>query len=207
MEPRPGLQKVRFCYYLLHLSWVQRLKKGPHFGIILGICFLKKTKKGGSRKDLKISPQKTLKMGSKQGGVNFTLLGLFLTSEPCSDPLCCWNAPGPLFFTILASLFLHFCVAARYKEQLFSKKKRGLQKITKNHFKKNSKNAPNTGGEALMKHFPSAVHWETREAALPRRRRLGYLARHGSTRSWHGTARNILGNICKKHDNLQFSGP
>ena len=42
-----------------------------------------------------------------------------------------------------------------------------------------------------MKHFPSAVHWETREAALPRRRRLGYLARHGSTRTWHGTERDI----------------
>ena len=48
-----------------------------------------------------------------------------------------------------------------------------------------------------MKHFPSAVHWETREAALPRRRRLGYLARHGSTRSWHGTARDVPAKIHK----------
>ena len=40
-----------------------------------------------------------------------------------------------------------------------------------------------------MKHFPSAVHWKTREAALPRRRRLGYLARHESTRSCRGTGR------------------
>ena len=47
MEPRPGFQKVRFCHYLLHLSLVQRLKNGPHFGSILGTCFLKKkTKKG-----------------------------------------------------------------------------------------------------------------------------------------------------------------
>ena len=57
-------------------------------------------------------------MGLKQGGGLFYLFGAFFTSEPCSDPLCCWNAPGPPFFTILASLFLHFCVAARYKEQL-----------------------------------------------------------------------------------------
>ena len=62
-DPRPGLQKVRFCYYLLHLSEVQRLKKGPHFGVILGICFVKKTKKGGSRKVLKISPKKALETG------------------------------------------------------------------------------------------------------------------------------------------------
>ena len=49
-----------------------------------------------------------------------------------------------------------------------------------------------------MKHFPSAVHWETREAALPRRRRLGYLARHGIMRArhgniWHGTDPPDLG--------------
>ena len=54
-----------------------------------------------------------------------------------------------------------------------------------------------------MKHFPSAVYWKTREAALPRRRRLGYLARHGSTRSWHGTARDIPVRRC----NLVLSFP
>ena len=58
MGPRPGLQKVRFCYYLLHLSEVQRLKKGPHFGVILGTYFAKKTKKWGSRKVLKTTPKK-----------------------------------------------------------------------------------------------------------------------------------------------------
>ena len=46
-------------------------------------------------------------------------MGPFFTSELCSDLLCCWNAPGPGFFIILASLFPHFCVAARYQEQLF----------------------------------------------------------------------------------------
>ena len=114
-------------------------------------------------------------------------------SEPCSDPLCCWNAPGRPFFIILASLFLHFCVAARYKEQLFNKKtnKGGSRKELKIISKRTRKMRPILGGGALMKHFPSAVHWETREAALPRRRRLGYLARQGSTRSWHGTARDV----------------
>ena len=38
---------------------------------------------------------------------------------------------------------------------------RGFQKRTKNHFKKNSKNASNTRGGALRKHFPSAAHSET----------------------------------------------
>ena len=58
MERRPGLQKMIFWYYSLHLSEVQRLKKGPRFGPILGTCFPKKTKKGGSRKVLKITPKK-----------------------------------------------------------------------------------------------------------------------------------------------------
>ena len=46
MELRPGLQKVRFCCYLLHLSQVQRLKKEPRFGPMVGTCFVKKTKNG-----------------------------------------------------------------------------------------------------------------------------------------------------------------
>ena len=62
------------------------------------------------------------------------------------DPLCCWNAPGPRFFTILASLFLHFCVGARYKEQLFNTKneQKGFHQRTKKHFKKQSQNASTT---------------------------------------------------------------
>ena len=47
-------------------------------------------------------------------------------------------------------------------------------------------------GGALMKHFPSAVHWNTREAALPRRMASWIFgtariirARHGNI--WHGT--------------------
>ena len=76
MEPHPGLQKERFCYYLLHLSEVQRLKKGPHFGPILGTCFVKKTKKGGSRKVLKISPPKHSKW-VPNWGVLFRLLTFF----------------------------------------------------------------------------------------------------------------------------------
>ena len=47
MKPRPRLQKVRFCNYLLHLSWVQRFKKGPRFGAILGTYFVKKKRKKG----------------------------------------------------------------------------------------------------------------------------------------------------------------
>ena len=126
--------------------------------------------------------------------------GPFLTSEPCSDPLCCWNAPGPRFFTILASLFLHFCVAARFKEQLFNKKANtgGSRQELKITSKRTRKMRPILGGGALMKHFPSAAHSETREAALPRRRRLGYLARHGIMRArhgniWHGTDPPDLG--------------
>ena len=64
--PRPGVQKVRCCCYLLHLSWVQGLRKGPRFSSILGTCFPKKTKKGGSRKVLKISPKKAFETDPKR---------------------------------------------------------------------------------------------------------------------------------------------
>ena len=76
-------------------------------------------------------------------------------SEPCSDPLCCWNAPGRPFFTILASLFLHFCVAARYKEQLFNKKtnKGGSRKELKIISKRTPKMRPLLGGELLGSTF------------------------------------------------------
>ena len=89
------------------------------------------------------------------GGAYFTLLGHFFTSEPCSDPLCCWNAPGPPFFTILASLFLHFCVAARYKEQLFNKEtnKGGSRKELKIISKRTPKMRPILGGELLGSTF------------------------------------------------------
>ena len=83
-----------------------------------GPVFTKKRKKGVPEKSSKSVP-KNLQNVSETGGGYLIFLGAFFTSEPCSDPLCCWNAPGPRFFTILASLFLHFCVAARYQEQLF----------------------------------------------------------------------------------------
>ena len=163
-------------------------QKGTPFWVYFGDLFSQKNEKRGFLKRPKNQSQKTFKMGPKQGGV-FDLFGCFLTSGPCSDPLCCWNAPGPPFFTILASLFLHFCVAARYKEQLFNKKtnKGGSRKELKIISKRTRKMRPILGGGALMKRFPSAAHSKTREAALPRRRRLGYLAWHGSTRSGHGT--------------------
>ena len=94
-------------------------QKGTPFWFYFGDLFSQKNEKRGFLKRPKNQSQKTFKMGPKQGGVKLGLFGLFLGSEPCSDPLCCWNAPGPRFFTILASLFLHFCVAARYQEQLF----------------------------------------------------------------------------------------
>ena len=94
-------------------------QKWTPFWVHFGDLFSQKNEKRGFQKRPKNQSPKTFKMCPKQGGAYFTLLVLFLTSEPCSDPLCCWNAPGPLFFTILASLFLHFCVAARYQEQLF----------------------------------------------------------------------------------------
>ena len=83
------------------------------------------------------------------GGLNYTF-GRCLGSEPCSDPLCCWNAPGRPFFTILASLFLHFCVAARYKEQLFNKKtnKGGSRKELKIISKRTRKMRPILGGSS-----------------------------------------------------------
>ena len=93
-------------------------QKGTPFWYYFGDLFSQKNEKRGFQKRPKNQSPKTLKMGSKQVFF-FRSWGLFLTSEPCSDPLCCWNAPGPPFFTILASLFLHFCVAACYKEQLF----------------------------------------------------------------------------------------
>ena len=94
-------------------------QKGTPFWVHFGDLFSQKNEKRGFLKRPQNQSQKIFKMGPKQGGVFFRSWGPFLTSEPCSDPLCCWNAPGPLFFTILASLFLHFCVAARYQEQLF----------------------------------------------------------------------------------------
>ena len=168
-------------------------QKGTPFWVHFGDLFSKKNEKRGFQKRPENQSPKTLKMGPKPGGGAYLReMANFLTSEPCSDPLCCWNAPGRPFFTILASLFLHFCVAARYKEQPFSKKtnKGGSRQELKFTSKRTRKMRPILGG-ALMKHFPSAVHWETREAALPRRRRLGYLARHESTRSWRGTVRGV----------------
>ena len=67
MVPRPGLQKVRFCYYLLHFSQVPGLKKGPRFGVILGISFPKKTKKRGFQKSAKNHFQKSTRNGSQWG--------------------------------------------------------------------------------------------------------------------------------------------
>ena len=157
-------------------------------------CFRKNTKKGGSRKVLKISPKKSSKWVPNWGGAFFGTLGSFLRSESCSDLLCCWNAPGPSFFTILASLFLHFCVAARFEEQPFNKKTNtgGSRQELKIISKRTPKMRPILRGGALMKHFPSAVHWNTREAALPRRMAswiygtaLIIRARHGNT--WHRT--------------------
>ena len=95
------------------------LQKGTPFWSHFGDLFCQKNEKRGFLKRPKNQSPKTLKMGPKLGGAILIFLGAFFTSEPCSDPLCCWNAPGPRFFTILAPLFLHFCVAARYQEQLF----------------------------------------------------------------------------------------
>ena len=128
-------------------------QKGGPFWYHFGDLFSQKKEKRGFQKRPQNQSPKTLKMGPKQGGVFSILLGSFLTSEPCSDPLCCWNAPGPLFFTILASLFLHFCVAARYQEQLFLPSPPTQTGGGAKSF--------NTRGGALRKHFPSAAHWET----------------------------------------------
>lgn len=89
------------------------------------ICSRRQMERGRRQRRKPVNPPPPVKGGT---GVFFNRHGspnppvperCFFTSEPCSDPLCCWNAPGPRFFTILASLFLHFCVAARFKEQLF----------------------------------------------------------------------------------------
>ena len=93
-------------------------QKGTPFWFYFGDLFSQKNEKRGFLKRPQNQFPKTIKMGPKLGG-GFEEIGLFLGSETCSDPLCCYNAPEPPFFTILASLFLHFCVAARYQEQLF----------------------------------------------------------------------------------------
>ena len=92
-------------------------QKGTPFWSHFGDLFSQKNEKRGFQKRPQNQSPKTLKMGPKL--VFFYVFGLFFASKLCSDPLCCWNAPGPGFFTILASLFPHFCVAARYQEQLF----------------------------------------------------------------------------------------
>ena len=78
---------------------------------------MSKTRKKGVPEKASKSIPKNTQNGSQTGGGD-SFCG-FLGSELCSDPLCCWNAPGPGFFTILASLFPHFCVAPRYQEQFF----------------------------------------------------------------------------------------
>ena len=47
--PHSGSQKVRFWYYLLHLSKVRRLRNGPHFGSCLKTSFAQNTKEWGTR--------------------------------------------------------------------------------------------------------------------------------------------------------------
>ena len=114
--------------------------------VLFGNLFSQKNEKRGFQKSPKNQSQKQSKWVPNRGG-GFDNFCVFLGSDPCSDPLCCWNAPGPPFFTILASLFLHFCVAARYKEQLFNKKtnKGGSRKVLKIRPKKSSKWVPNRG--------------------------------------------------------------
>ena len=65
MELRPGLQKVRFCCYLLHLSQVGRVQKRPSLGTVLGTRLVKNTKKGGSKKNTKNTSKKDTTMGTK----------------------------------------------------------------------------------------------------------------------------------------------
>ena len=115
-------------------------------------AFSSKTrKKGVPEKSSKSVPKNTQNGSQTEGGEGlFDTFELFLGSEPCSDPLCCWNAPGRPFFTILASLFLHFCVAARYKEQLFNKKtnKGGSRQELKITSKRTRKMRPRLGGSS-----------------------------------------------------------
>ena len=125
-------------------------QKGTPFWSRFGDLFCQKNEKRGSRKVLKITPKKHSKWVPSRGG-RFDLFDCFFTSGPCSDPLCCWNAPGPRFFTILASLFLHFCVASRYKEQPFNKKTNtgGSRQELKITSKRTRKMRPILGGELL----------------------------------------------------------
>ena len=83
MDLHPGSQKVRFCYYLLHLSQVVRLKKRPSLGTILGTGFAKKTKNGGSKKSSKIMSKNTPKWTPK-----WDHLGVI--SRPASKQLGIW---------------------------------------------------------------------------------------------------------------------
>ena len=67
-ELRPGFQKVRFCYYLLHLSQAGRLKKRPSLGTILVSGFVKKRKKGVP-KIIKNQVKKTLQSAPQNGTI------------------------------------------------------------------------------------------------------------------------------------------
>ena len=86
-----------------------------------------------------------------------SLGSIFCNSEEMGlqKPFCCWNASGAPFFSILASLFLNFCVALRYKEQLFNKKtnKGGSRKELKIISKRTPKMRSILGGELLGSTF------------------------------------------------------
>ena len=56
--PQSGSQQNIFCYSLLHLSKVRRLRNGPHFGSCLKTSFAQSTKNWGNRGCPKIGAEK-----------------------------------------------------------------------------------------------------------------------------------------------------
>ena len=57
-SPHSGSQRTIFCYYLLHLNKVRRLRNGPHFGSCLKTSFAQNIKKWGNGGCPKIGAEK-----------------------------------------------------------------------------------------------------------------------------------------------------
>ena len=91
--PHSGMQKVRFCCYLLHLSQVGRLKKRPSLGTILGTGFAKKWKKGFSE-----NRQKSVQKNTPKWTPKWDHLGVI--SRPISKQLGIWVLWGRLGSTL-----------------------------------------------------------------------------------------------------------
>ena len=114
MELRPGLQTVRFCYYLLHFSQVGRLEKRPSLGQFLGHVLGKTRKNGGSKKSSKNIANKNTKMDTNMGpfGGHFETHFKAIRNLGSLGPPWLHLGPPWLYFDVIlgscwGSLFVH----------------------------------------------------------------------------------------------------